>query len=170
MTTATTLSIGGLGIALAILIANLRPWWKSKKRDPKDLIPFGSGFAVGALATICGGGILGWLAGCAAGAANTAGRRAVPGATGTPDGSIAHASLGQLTPGGGLVVFLMTVGLVLAWKSTEKKEKKRMAGGVFCGTTLCLTAGIAGLLTWLPMVVNTSGDWLLGLVGGAVSL
>lgn len=169
MTTATTLSIGGLGLALAILIANLRPWWKGS-RDPKQLLPFGHGFAVGALATICSGGLLGLLASCSAGAANTAGRRAVPGTTGTSDGSIAHASLGQLTPGGGLMVFLLAVGLVLAWKSTEKKEKKRMAGGAFCGTTLCLTAGVAGLLGWLPTTVNTSGDWLLGVIGGAVHL
>lgn len=169
MTTATALSIGGLGLSLAILYANLRPWWKST-RDPKQLLPFGHGFAVGALATICSGGLLGWLASCSAGAANTAGKRAVPGTTGTSDGSIAHASLGQLTPGGGLIVFLLAVGLVLAWKSTEKKERKRMAGGAFCGTTLCLTAGVAGLLAWLPAVVNGSGDWLLGLVGGAVQL
>lgn len=169
MSTATTLSIGGLGVALAILWANLRPWWKGG-RDPKQLLPFGHGFTVGALATVCAGGVLGLLAGCTAGVANTAGRRAVPGTTGTSDGTIAHASLGQLTPGGGLVVFLLAVGLVIAWKSTGKAEKKRMAGGAFCGSTLCLTAGIAGLLTWLPSVANASGGWLLGLVGGAVQL
>lgn len=156
MTGDTQLTLGGLAIALAVLYANLRPWWKGG-RDPKQLAPFGSGFALGALATICAGGLLGWLAGCSAGVTNTVGDKAVPGTTGTTSGALTKGSLGQLTAEGGVVVFLLAVGVVLAWKAAGKLDKRRIAGGMICGTTLCLTAGVAGLLAWLPQVINGAG-------------
>lgn len=161
-----SLTLFGLGISLAILFANLRSWWTSPGRDPKMLIPFGANFAWGALATVCAGGLLGWLAGCAAAGTNTAGTRAVGGATGATDSTIARGTLGTLTPEGAVVMFLMTVGVVLAWKAAGKVEKRRMAGGAICGSTLCLTAGVAGLLNWLPAVVNQAGAGLRAAVEG----
>lgn len=150
------LSIGGLGISLVVLYANLRTWWKAGK-DPKTLGPFGAGFALGALSTICAGGILGFLAGCTVQGANGTGNRAVPGATGTQSTPLARGSLGQLTPEGGLVVFLLAAGVFLAWKVSGKDVKKRMAGGLMCGACLCATAGVASLLNGLPQAANGIG-------------
>lgn len=165
--TSPGLTLAGLALSLAVLWANLRPWWKST-RDPKLLIPFGSGFGIGALGTVCGGGILGWLAGCSTKLANSGGDKAVRGTTGTASsGAITHGDLGQLTPEGAVIVFLLTVGLVLAWKASGKLDKRRMAGGAFCGSTLCLTAGVAGALAWLPDGVNQLGGVLRGAVEGA---
>lgn len=158
MTGDTQLTIGGLAIALAVLWANLRPWWKGG-RAPKDLIPFGSGFGLGALSTICAGGLLGWLAGCSAGVTNTLGEKAVPGATGTQSSALSKGSLGNLTPEGGAVVFLLTIALVIAWKAAGKLDKRRMFGGLVCGSTLCLTVGVAGLLAWLPQTINAIGQY-----------
>ncbi|MCA1845091.1 MAG: hypothetical protein LC792_18235 [Actinobacteria bacterium] len=159
----TPLTVGGLGIGLAILGTSLWTWWKSPGRDPKNLAPFASGFCLGALATICTGGILGVLASWTAGLNNKAGGSAVPTATGSEPEAVARGTLGTLTPGGALVVFLLAVGFVIAWRAASKKElKRRMFGGWWSGVALSLSAGAAGVLaeTLLP-IVNGSGETLL---------
>ncbi|MCX5587564.1 hypothetical protein [Streptomyces erythrochromogenes] len=150
------LTLAGAAISLAVLYANLRTW-KKANWDPKAIGPFAAHFLLGALATVCVGGLLGFLAGCTVQGANGAGARAVPGATGTPDAGLARGTMGQLSPEGGLVVFLLTVALGLAWKASSKDVKKRAAGGLFCGATLCVTAGVASLLDGLPGVANGVG-------------
>ncbi|MFF5285207.1 hypothetical protein [Streptomyces sp. NPDC013171] len=157
MNTATGLSLSGLALAVLVLAANLRRWWKGN-RDPKDLAHFGQGFALGALATACAGGLLGWLAGCAPGIANSGGQKGVSGLTGaSPSSPIARGSIGSLTEEGAVVVAIFAVAVVWSWRTAKKDEKKRLGGGLFCGSTLCATAGIAGMLTWLPELVNTIG-------------
>lgn len=151
------LSLTGLALALVIAFANLRRWWTGK-RDPKDLAHFGQGFVLGALGTACSGGVLGWLASCTPGAANSAGDKAVSGVTGaSPSAPLTHASIGALTPEGAVIVALFTAAVVFSWRAAKKDEKKRLGGGAFCGATLCVTAGIAGALEWLPDLVNTFG-------------
>ncbi|NUK07479.1 hypothetical protein HRW18_05505 [Streptomyces lunaelactis] len=161
------LTLTGLAIALAIGYANLRPWWKGG-RDGKQLVPFGSGFGLGALATICTGGMLGWLAGCSVQIANRGGEKAIDATTGSANtAALARGDLGDLTPEGGIVVFLIAIGVLLAWRTAGKQDKKRMVGGAFVGCTLCVTAGVAGLLAWLPGLVNTLGMQLRTIVEGA---
>lgn len=165
--TGTGLTLSGLALSLAIFYANFRPWWNGS-RAFKETVPFGQGFGIGALGTICAGGTLGWLAGCSSRIANTGGDKAVRGTTGTGSaGAVTHGDLGQLTPEGAIIVFLLTVGVVLAWRAAGKKDKKRMAGGAFCGSTLCLTAGVASALNWLPDLVNQLGQVLRTAVEGA---
>lgn len=157
MTTATGLTLGGLVIALVILIANLRPWWKGG-RDPKQLVPFSYGLALGSVSTICMGGLLGWLAGCTAGVGNRVGDKGVGMVTGSRGSStLARGDLGHLTPEGAIVVVLLTAIVFLAWRSAGKQDKKRIFGGAYCGATLCLTAGVAGLLAFLPDAINMIG-------------
>lgn len=157
MTTADSVTLGCLGIALLIFYANARKWWNGG-RNVKDIAPYAGSFLFGAIATCCAGGLLGWLAGCSAGAGNVVGDKAVPGATGTQaSGPLASGDIGSLTSEGGVIVFVATGALVFAWKSAGKDVTKRMAGGLFCGSTMCLTAGVAGLMNWLPTVVNQAG-------------
>ncbi|MDJ0460607.1 hypothetical protein [Streptomyces sp. H27-C3] len=167
MNTATTLTLTGLAISLAVMYANLRPWWKGG-HEGKALIPFGNGFALGAVSTICTGGLLGWLAGCSAGVANGAGDKSVSAVTGSASsGALTRGSLGSLTPEGAVIVFLVTIGTVIAWKAAGKADKKRIAGGAFCGSTMCLTAGVAGLLAFLPQLLNEAGAQLRTTAEGA---
>lgn len=157
MNTATSLNLSGLALALVVLLANLRRWWKSN-RDPKDLAHFGQGFTLGALGTACAGGLLGWLAGCAPGIANTGGQKGVSGLTGaSPSSPLARGSIGSLSEEGAVVVAVFTLIVVWSWRAAKKDDKKRLGGGLFCGFTLCATAGVAGLLTWLPDFANTIG-------------
>ncbi|MDT0381412.1 hypothetical protein RM572_21880 [Streptomyces sp. DSM 42041] len=160
------LSLGGIAVALAIVLANFKPWWKGG-RDPKALVPFGTGAALGALATICAGGALGWGASGVASLISGAGDKAVTSVTGTGSAPVATASLGALTPPGGVVVFLLTIGVVLMWKSAGKDDKRRTAGGLITGATLGILPGVAAGLAVLPDAVNWIGAQGYGLLGGA---
>ncbi|MCX5229691.1 hypothetical protein [Streptomyces sp. NBC_00233] len=153
------LSLAGLALTIVILWANLRPWWTGS-RDPKMLAPFGKGAGLGVLGTMCTGGLLGWLAGCAPQVGSAAGSKAVGSMTGTQTSTpLARGSLsGSLSEEGAIVVFLIAVGVVFAWRKASKDDKKRMAGGAFCGASLCATAGVAGALSFLPNLVNQAGD------------
>ncbi|MFE6225465.1 hypothetical protein [Streptomyces sp. NPDC057854] len=153
------LTLAGLALTAVILWANLRPWWTSN-RDPKLLAPFGKGAALGVVGAMCAGGLLGMLAGCAPQVGSTAGSKAVGAVTGTQSSTaLTRGSLsGSLTEEGAVVVFLIAVGVVFAWRKAGKDDKKRMAGGVFCGASLCATAGVAGALQFLPGLVNQTGD------------
>lgn len=164
--TTAGLSLAGLALTLAVTWANLRPWWKGS-RDPKALAPFGSGFLLGALSTMCTGGLMGWLAGCTPGVTNGVGDKAVAAVTGRGGSTtLAHGSLGALEPNGAILVFLATVAIVLGWRAAGKQDKKRTFGGALVGTTLCVTAGVASLLNWLPALVNQGGDQLVAAVNG----
>jgi hypothetical protein len=165
--TSTQLTYGGLGIALAILALNLYGFWTVGKRDPKHLGPFAGAFCMGTLATLCIGGLLGWIAGTATAGTNTGGDRAVPGVTGQNGADIPAGTAGQLTPGGALLVFLLSVVFVVALKGAAKKATRRMIGGLICGICLAYTAAGAGLLdSTLTPLVNAAGDRLLGVFGG----
>lgn len=161
------LTLAGSALVLAVAYINLRTWWRGK-RDAKELMPFGQGVTLGALGTMCSGGILGFLSGCSPTIANKAGEQAVDVVTGaSPATPVPASSLGQLTPGGAVVVFLVFVGVVLAWKAAPKTDKKRMVGGAFVGSSLCVTAGAATLLDWMPRLVNDAGTELQSFVSGA---
>lgn len=170
MSTTTGLSLAGLAITLTIAWANLRPWWKGN-RDPKALIPFGSGFLLGALSTMCSGGLLGWLAGCTPQVTNAVGDKAVRGVTGTSNATaLVRHPLGSLTPDGAILVFLFAVAVVLAWRAAGKQERKRMSGGAWVGSTLCVTAGVASLLNWLPGLVNGGAAQIHAALNGSGAL
>ncbi|MFF9554575.1 hypothetical protein ACF1DY_01905 [Streptomyces albus] len=164
MNTANSLTLLGLAVTVVILYANLRTWWTGS-RDFKTIAPFATYFVYGGAMTMCVGGLLGFLAGCAAGATNTAGEKGVPTVTGTGGGgTLASGTLGRLTPEGGVVVFVATFALIIAWRAAGKNVKKRAFGGAFCGATLCTTAGVAGLMQWLGPAINQLGATLRGIV------
>jgi hypothetical protein len=160
------LSLGGIAVALAIVVANIKPWWKGG-RDPKALAPYGVAFVLGALATICVGGVLGWGASGIASLISTGGDKAVGSVTGTGSAAVATASMGTLTPPGGVVVFLLLIGVILIWKAAGKQDKKRIAGGFITGATLGFLPGVAAVLVWLPELVNWLGGQGYALLGGA---
>ena len=156
-TTTTGASLAACAIAVAIMAVYLRKWWVGG-RTLKDLFPMIQGFVTGALATVCVGGLAGWLAGCTRQTAGGAGGKVVTGVTGTDSGTaMASASMGQLTPEGGVVVFLLAVILVVSYKAASKDDKGRLLGFLAAGMILCATAGVAGMLDGLPDLVNSLG-------------
>jgi hypothetical protein len=53
------LTLGGLLLALIILVCNLYPWYRGGRQLSK-LAAFGKGLSGGVCAAMCPGGILGW--------------------------------------------------------------------------------------------------------------
>jgi hypothetical protein len=151
------LSLGGVTIALAILWLNLRPWWKGG-RDPKALLPYGSGAGLGSLSTICVGGALGWGAAGIAGLFTRGGNTGVARMTGTSGADpMPTGRMGTLTQEGGVVVCLLLVGVVLLYKTSGKQDKRRIIGGFASFAVLGFLPGVADLLDWWPDVVNSIG-------------
>ncbi|MFI6639963.1 hypothetical protein [Streptomyces sp. NPDC050504] len=165
----TSLSLAGVGIALAVAWANFRPWWKGT-RDPKALIPYGAGLYLGSLATICIGGALGWGAAGIAGLASGGGDSIVAKLVGTGASQLGSRSAGTLTPAGGVAVALVAVGVGILFKASGKQDKRRIVGGLVTGSVLALLPGIATSLDWLPSTVNTPGAWAEGYLSGRSSL
>ncbi|WP_329156482.1 hypothetical protein OIU91_43330 (plasmid) [Streptomyces sp. NBC_01456] len=165
-----TLTLAGATVSVAILIINVRSWWKGT-RELKALVPFGGGLITGAGWTMCLGGLFGWFAMQAVQASNKVGDKGVGATTGAHGGgSLAHGSLGHLTyPGACAVVVAAIVGGIVV-KAAGKQDKKRMFGGVFAGLTLCATAGFAQLMQWVPEMYNALGSSAADVLNGAVSL
>ncbi|MFB7776908.1 hypothetical protein [Streptomyces bauhiniae] len=167
MTGTTTLTLGGLLLALIILYANLKPWWTGG-REIKKLSAFLKGFGAAACAAACPGGILGWVHSRSGTVANAAGERVGEGATGAAHtASLTGGQLADLGATGAFMVVLAVFAVGLAWKDAAKTDKRRIAGGAFVGSVLCLTAGVAGMLTWLPGALNATGDGIVAAFQGA---
>ncbi|MYR37057.1 hypothetical protein GTX14_09940 [Streptomyces sp. SID4944] len=158
MNAATGLSLAGVAAALAILWANLRPWWKGG-RDPKALIPYGAGWLLGSLATVCVGGALGWGAAGIAGLLSKGGDTAVGSLVGTGAAALASRRMGTLDPAGGIVVCFVLVAVLLLFKSSSTKDKRRIVGGIITGAVLGFLPGIAAQLGFLPDAANALGAW-----------
>jgi hypothetical protein len=163
----TALTVGGLAVGLSITGVNLWHWYKAGK-DPKNLAPFGSAFALGGLSTLCGG-LLGTLAGWTAGANNAAGKNAVAGVAGGQAGTVNAGTAGQLTQGGALATALIAVGVFVAWRAANKQLKRKLAGGWWAGATLTLSAGMAGLFVHVVSLVNSVGGGVLGWFNGGAA-
>ncbi|MFM9542303.1 hypothetical protein [Streptomyces turgidiscabies] len=162
-----TLTIGGLLISLLVLTANLYPWWTGN-REPRQLAAFGKGFGAAACAAACPGGILGWTHSKTGGIANEAGGKTGQAATGTsPTGGLTGGQLVGLGITGAVIVVLAVFLVFLSYKAAGKKDKRRIIGGAFVGSNLCLTAGVAGALAWLPGTLNAAGDGVAAAVQGA---
>lgn len=152
-----TINLGGVAVALGILWLNLRPWLKGS-RDPKALLPYGSGAGLGSLSTICIGGALGWGAAGVAGLFSSAGDKGVSTATGTSGAaSMPTGRMGTLTPEGGVVTVLLLLGVIILFKSSGKKDKRRIIGGAVTFAVLGFLPGVAALLSWWPDTINWAG-------------
>ena len=157
MNATTGLTLAGLTAAVIVLIYNLRPWYTGG-REMKHLVAFGKGSALGVVSAVCPGGLLGWAHAHSGAAANAGGSRIAGATTGVrPSAPIAHRALGGLDQNGACVVVLIAVLVGLAWKFAGKQDKKRIVGGAFVASVLCLTAGVIGMLTWVPGALNSVG-------------
>jgi hypothetical protein len=167
MTGTTALTLGGLLTALLVLYANLRPWWRGGREFSK-ITPFLKGFSAAACAAACPGGLLGWASHRSGTVANGSGERLGHATTGsTPTDSLTTGQLTGLGMTGAAVVVLVVFAVSLDWKEAGKADKRRIIGGAYTGSVLCLTAGVAGLLAWLPGALNGLGTGVVQAFQGA---
>jgi hypothetical protein len=167
VTATSTLTLGGLLLALIILTCNLYPWYRGG-REMKQLASFGKGFGAAACAAACPGGILGWAHSRSGTVGNGVGERTGQAVTGTTaTSSLTTGQLVGLGSTGAVIVVIAVTLVVLAYKAAGKLDKRRIIGGAYVGSTLCLTAGVAGALAWLPGALNGVGDGVKAFVEGS---
>lgn len=167
MTATDKLTLGGLLVALIILTCNLYPWYRGG-REMKQLAAFGKGTGGGVCMAMCPGGILGWAHSRSGTVGNGVGERTSQAATGTASGQgLTTGQLVGLGATGAVIVVIAVLLVALAYKEAGKKDKRRILGGAYVGSTLCLTAGVAGALAWLPGAANGLGDGVVAFFQGA---
>lgn len=167
---AGTLTIGGLLVGMAI------PTWHIVRfgvahikkpadvlQDAKDLIPLAVGIVYGSLATATTSGLIGFTTGVITWLGNGAGSLAMWGATGGETTLAARSNTAALTGMGNLILLLITVAVLAAWKVIPKKAKPLFRQGIVSGTLLGLSATLGG---WFAaLVIPTANAWGAGLVG-----
>lgn len=167
MTATSTLTLGGLLLALIILTCNLYPWYRGG-REMSKLASFGKGFGAAVCAAACPGGVLGWTHTRSGTVGNGIGERTSHATTGTTSTqSLTTGQLVGLGATGAVIVVIAVTLVVLAYKEAGKKDRRRIIGGAYVGSTLCLTAGVAGALSWLPGALNAAGDGVVAAFEGA---
>ncbi|TBO58883.1 hypothetical protein EYS09_14980 [Streptomyces kasugaensis] len=167
---AGTLTIGGLFVGLAIptwhvarfMIAHI------KKRDAilegvKGLIPLAAGIGYGGLATATTSGLIGFATGAITWFGNGAGSLAMWGATGGETNLAARSNAADLTGQGNLILLLITVAILGAWKVIPKKAKPHMHQGIVSGVLLGLSATLGG--AFAAYVIPVANSWGASLVG-----
>lgn len=141
-------NLGGVALGVAIVLVYLLRWVFKEKRQPAALLPFVLAHLYGMLAALASLGAWSvlsagtWLA---LWAANVGGYTAlVWGVGGTaPDVTRAHQL--ALTPGGYVVVFLLTAVLFALWKWAPRVPNAKLFAGVFSGIAVALSGSVAGV-------------------------
>ncbi|MGI5262458.1 hypothetical protein [Streptomyces angustmyceticus] len=157
--TPAQLSLGGLALAVAVLVFTVIRWWCTGHQAP-SAAAIGGGLLIGLLGALCSGGLLGWAA-----------RRLVTGVT-NPLGNAASGDTGSqllpqaapsgMTAGGGVATTLLLVVVLLAWRCCDNQLRRQIAAGALVGSSVGLIGGASGLaaLTLIP-AVNHFGDRIL---------
>jgi hypothetical protein len=159
-----TTSLGGLFIGLVLLLRQFLPavWAAAMKKigrpggdhdhhhgtgkfNIRDHAPFVLGTILGMLAIACPGGVLGTIAGHIVGFSNAIGDKVLAAGSGGATTSVTRHAAATLTQYGGMVTALLVGAVLILRKILDKRAKNQMASGVWCGCTLGLSAGAAGL-------------------------
>ncbi|MEV7782737.1 hypothetical protein [Kitasatospora sp. NPDC088351] len=157
--TAAQLSLGGLALAVAILVFTAVRWWR-RGRELPGVAALVGGLLVGLLSALCTGGLLGFAARrLTTEATNPLGNRL--GGTGS-DQLLPQAAPAGMSAGGGVATTVLLVLLVLAWRCCDHQLRRQVTAGIVSGSALGLAGGISGLAaTTLIPAANHLGDQIL---------
>lgn len=141
----TSVSLGGVAVGTALLVAFGIRWWFQEKHKPARLVPFLLAVAYGMLLVLSGGGILGWLSGAALWGSSGLGDMALVYGVGGSTMDVTRARQLVLTPGGHVIVLIATVVLIALWKwAPGKVPHYKIAWGSMTGISLGLSGSLAG--------------------------
>lgn len=177
-----TITLGGLLVGLILILRQFLPgaWThlakgkRSKGGDPteapaggkfnlREHIPFIVGTTLGMLAISCPGGIVGTIAAKILQGSNKAGDVALHSGAGGTSTEVTRHAAATMTQYGAMVTLLLVAAVLVLRKILDKTHKKQMFAGVWCGSTLGLSAGAAGLL---GAVLIPAANQLGQLLGG----
>lgn len=159
---AATVTLGGLGVGAALLIREFAPnGWNHLMRSKgkgggeqtestggfniRAHIPFLLGAALGMLAISVPGGFIGTAAGHILGISNSLGDKLLSAGTGGHTTAATRHAAQTMDQYGSLVVALLVFAVFVLRKTLAKPHRKALRFGVWCGCTLGLSAGAAGL-------------------------
>ncbi|MGW4814291.1 hypothetical protein ACWEPB_21960 [Kitasatospora cineracea] len=156
--TPTQLSVGGLALALVLLLVTALRWWRRGFPLP-DALALAGGLASGLLSALCSGGLLGLAAHLLVGqVTNPLGDKVL----GSDTHLLTHPGPAGLTGPGGVATLLLAAATVLLWRCCDARLRAQIGTGVLSGSALGLAAGVSGLaaVTLVP-AINHLGDQVL---------
>lgn len=169
---ATTLTIGGLFVGMALPLWHISRFTigsikgsAAATKGALDLLPLAAGMLYGGIATATTSGLIGFTTGAITWFGNAAGSLTMWGASGGHTTLAARATQAELSGMGNLVLLLLTVAILGAWKAIPKKAKPKMRLGIISGILLGLSATLGGVVmaTVIPLV-NSAGAALVGTI------
>lgn len=170
--TTTTISTAGFALGLALLGTELWRWHKGGKgkgddgggaaKDPKALIPLGSGIICGVLMIACPAGLLGFLADFLRWGGNGVGDITMKWLTGAQSAALGTAATPRIDGYGAVVVTALFLSLWFMRKSFAKLVKGRWKKGVLVGVLLSVSTGVAAIVAGqIVEGANGLGLWAL---------
>lgn len=142
------INLGGVALGVAIVLVFLMRWWLKEKRKWAALVPFvlshlyGMLAALAALGSVSALGVASWVT---LWAANVAGYSGLVWGVGGTAPDVTRAQQLALTPGGYVIVFLLTAVLIALWKWAPRVSNGTIAAGSFSGVAVALSGNVAGV-------------------------
>jgi hypothetical protein len=179
-----TITLGGLLVGLVLILRQFLPatWALLKLKAGKshghhhdqenaaparfnirEHVPFLLGAIVGMLAIACPGGFIGIAAAKIVGISNTAGDKVLAAGAGGSTTAVTRHATATMTQYGALVTVLLVAAVIILRKLLDKRMRGQLGSGLWCGSTLGLSAGAAGLL---GSVLIPAANQLGHLIGG----
>lgn len=160
----SSVSLGGVAVGAALLVAFALRWWFKEGHKPVKAIPYLLSVAYGMLLILSGGGLLGVLAGWALWGSNGLGDMSLVYGVGGTTMNVTRARQLILTPGGHVIVLLISVALFCLWKWAKGKVPHyKIAWGAMTGVSLALSGTLAGAAAVpLGSAVNFAGSAFTG--------
>jgi hypothetical protein len=158
-----SINLGGVALGVAIFLVILVRWWFNEKRRWGALVPFVLAVLYGMLVALAALGkvsALGMAAWASLWAANVAGYTGLVWGVGGSAPDVTRAHQLALTPGGYVIVFLLTALLIALWKWAPGVSNSKLFFGSFSGIAVALSGTVAGIAAVpLGSSVNLLGSW-----------
>lgn len=163
------INLGGVALGVGIDLAFLLRWHLREKRRWGALVPFVLAKLYGMLAALAALGavsLLGAVTWIALWAGNMAGYVGLVWGVGGTAPDVTRAQQLALTPGGYVIVFLLTIVLVGLLKWGPKQSKSKIVMGCLAGILVALSGNVAGVAA-IPLGsgVNLAGVGFTGAFG-----
>ncbi|MGW2550684.1 hypothetical protein [Streptomyces sp. NPDC001635] len=141
-------NLGGVALGVSVVLVYVLRWIFKEKRQPAALIPFVLSHLYGMLAALAALGtwsVLGAVTWVNLWAANVAGYGTLVWGVGGSAPDVTRAQRLVLTPGGYVIVFLLTAVLLALWKWAPRVSNAKLFFGAFSGIAVALSGNVAGV-------------------------
>ncbi|WP_331759918.1 hypothetical protein OG422_31200 (plasmid) [Streptomyces sp. NBC_01525] len=155
--TPAQLSLGGLALAVIVLVFTLVRWWRNGHPAPSAAALAG-GLLIGLLGALCSGGLLGLASHLlVTRVTNPLGNKISGGGSAWLLPHVAPAT--GLTPGGAVTTVVLLGAVILAWICCDNDLRRKITAGAVVGTAAGLIGAVSGLAaaTLIP-AANALGD------------